>query len=119
MENHIKDLKWSTFEHGWQKAVLMGMNKAGLLRFRLDGKVVFVAYASSSKPGLGARISAYRRGAGKFGFAGPLIVKHLDELVLEVAEVSGEPRFIRDLCKAIIERDKPAWNTENGFAGRF
>lgn len=119
MENHIKDLDWSTFGHGWQRARLLDMNKAGLLRFRLNGEVVFVAYAAKSKPGLGARISAYRRGADKFGIAGPLIVKHLDELVLEVVELGGDPIFIRDLCKAIIARDKPEWNSEHGFAGRI
>lgn len=119
MENHIKALTWSTFQQGWQRAQLLDMKKAGLFRFRLHGTVVFVAYAAKNTPGLGARISAYRRGAGKFGFAGPLIVEHLDALVLEVAEVNGDPRFIRDLCKAIITRDNPAWNSDHGFAGRF
>ena len=119
MEKFINNLQWVTFGHGWQRARLLDMNKAGLLRFWFNGEVVFVAYAAKSKPGLGARISAYRRGAGKFGIAGPLIVEHLDELVLEVVELDDDPLFIRELCKAIIARDKPAWNSDHGFGGRI
>ena len=119
MENYINALKWPTFGNGWQRARLLDMTKAGLMRFRFKGPVVFVAYAAKSKPGLGARILAYRRGAGKFGIAGPLIVEHLDEVVLEVVELDDDPLFIRELCKAIIARDKPAWNSDHGFAGRI
>ena len=103
-------------EQGWQHARLDDMNKAGISRFRLRGKVVSVGYAASSSPGLGAGIGFYRRGDRP---AGKLVVEHLDQLELEIAYLDRPAQDIRNLAKGMIERERPAWNTINRHKGRF
>lgn len=114
----ITQLDWITIPH-WQTACLVGFKRPGLLRFLLDGEVVFIGYAASAKPGLYGRIYAYQRGGTPGQKAGQMIYEHRALLQLQVAYLDLPEREIRDLCHALIERDRPAWNALHGYPGRY
>lgn len=110
-------LDWVTVPH-WQSARLYGFNRPGLVRFLWSNDVMFLGYAGPCKPGLGGRIRAYRRGGTPGQDAGQKIYEHRDLLELQVTFLDLSGREIRDLCQALIERDRPAWNALHGYRGR-
>ncbi len=114
-EPHIE---WTTLDR-WQTVNLVGFKQPGLIRFLLDGEVVFIAYAASPETGVGARIGAYRRcGAGK-DLVERRIARHRDDLDLQFCFLDQPRDRIRALRDQLVKRDKPAWNTPNGYRGRI
>lgn len=117
MISAIPQLDWITIDH-WQTAGLVGFNRPGLFRFLWNGDTMFMGYATSSKPGLYGRIRAHQRGGTSGQKAGQMIYEHRALLELQVAYLDLPEREIRDLCRALIERDRPAWNVPHGYRGR-
>lgn len=111
-------LDWVTMPH-WQNAGLVGFRTTGLLRFLLNGEVMFMSYAANAKTGLHARIQAYRSGAARKQPAGQQIWQHREQLELQFVVLALPDREIRDLCKAMVERDRPEWNAQHGYRGRY
>ena len=118
MTNEDDFLAWTTIPN-WQHATLVGFKQPGLFRFLLKGKVMFLGYAASPKTGLGACITAYRRGAAFTQSAGRRIFRQQEELELQVALLDWPSVEIRDLCKDMIEADRPPWNARHTYRGRF
>lgn len=117
MKITIPELDWRTVQD-WQTATLLIMG-AGLIRFLLDGSVVFIGYAASASPGLAARIYAYRRGDIKTHRASQQIARLKDRLELQIAFLDRPPLEIRAVGKELIRRENPALNRKNAFAGRI
>lgn len=108
---------WITL-HGWQTVKLVGFKQAGLVRFLLDGEVVYVAYSASPETGVGARIGAYRRCGPGGELAERKIKEHRDRLDLQYCFLDLPRARIRGLRDKLVERDQPSWNTPNGYLGR-
>lgn len=102
----------------WQTAGLVGFNRPGLFRFLWNGELMFMGYATSSKPGLYGRIRAHQRGGTRGQVAGQKIYEHRALLELQVAYLDLSEREIRDLCHALIDRDRPTWNVPHRYRGR-
>lgn len=117
MVSALPPLDWITIRQ-WQTAGLVGFNRPGLFRFLWNGDLMFMGYAASAKPGLCGRIQAYQHGGTSDQKAGQMIYEHRALLVLQVAYLDLPERKIRDLCHALIERDRPAWNVPHGYRGR-
>lgn len=114
----VSDIEWTTIPT-WQTAKLVGFKRAGLIRFLLDGEVVFLSYAASPATGLGARIGAYRRNGAEGRVAERMINRHKDELTLQFCFLDLPRDEIRALCDKLVQRDKPAWNTPKRYLGRI
>lgn len=118
MQITIPDLAWKTLS-GWQTHSLALIKGAGLIRFIWGGSVIFISYAASESPGLGARISAYRRGDDPNHYAAQQISRLKDQLELQIAWLDLPPREIRDVCHELIRKEKPALNQKNPKRGRY
>lgn len=103
----------------WQEGPLTNLFEPGLLRFVLNGRVVFISYASSAKPGLAGRIAAYRRGDVKTHRAAQEIARIKDQLELWVLLSNDPPAEIRRVAKELVRRHNPRLNSRNSFPGRF
>lgn len=110
-------IDWVTIPQ-WQNSGLVGFNRPGLFRFLCNGDLMFMGYAASAKPGLYGRINSYQRGGTRGQVTGQKVYEQRELLELQVAYLDLSGREIRDLCHALIERDRPEWNVRHGYRGR-
>lgn len=111
-------IEWVTIPD-WQEGSFAFLKEPGLIRFRSDGRPIFIGYAASSKTGLGGRIAALRRGDVKTHRAAQRIAQGKHKLELQVALLDLPPSRIRAIAKEFIARDKPILNEKNSYAGRI
>jgi hypothetical protein len=118
MNYHSPLLQWETVPD-WTECRLANWAKPGLYRFLRDGRIVFIGYATSSKPGLSGRIAAYRRGDVKTHRASQAIAQNKHKLELQVAIVNLSPPRIRGIAQGLIAKERPVLNEKNSYAGRI
>lgn len=111
-------LEWVTIPD-WQEGSLPNLAETGLLRFRLDGRVVFIGYATSAKTGLRGRIAAYRRGDIKTHRANQKIAQIKHRLELQVAVLYLSPTRLREIAQGLRAKERPILNEKNPYAGRI
>ena len=116
--NYHSPLQWETVP-GWTECRLANWAKPGLCRFLRDGRVVFIGYATSSKPGLSGRIAAYRRGDVKTHRASQTIEQIKHRLELQVAVLDLPPKRIRAIAQELKAKERPVLNEKNPYAGRI
>jgi hypothetical protein len=118
MNLEIPTIDWVTIPD-WQGGSFAFLTAPGLLRFRLNGRVVFIGYAASPKKGVGSRIAAYRRGDVKTHRAAQQISEHKEKLELQIALLDLPPREIRAIAKELIRREDPRLNKKHNHPGRI
>jgi hypothetical protein len=111
-------LQWEVVPD-WTECPLANWAKPGIYRFLRDGRVVFIGYAASSKPGLSGRIAPYRRGDVKTHRASQTIAQNKHRLELQVAVIDLPPKRIRGIARELIAKARPVLNEKNTYAGRI
>lgn len=111
-------IEWVTIPE-WQDGPLPFLSEPGLLRFRQNKRIIFIAYAASPKPGLAGRIAAYRRGDVRSHPASQQIARMKHRLELQVAILQLSRDYIRWLAKDLIRTHNPWLNQKNSYKGRI